>query len=214
MAEDIVEGVHPTRMELLRIKNRLRLAEKGHRLLKEKRDTLIMEFMNLAREAEEVSGGAYSQAERARRSYGVASALAGSSQLLSASLAGGEGVEAGVEYRNVMGIRLPKISLEERLGEIDERGYGLINTHPAVDSVAREYEKLMRETVKLAEVEQSMLALSSEVKKTKRRVNALEYKVIPQLANTRKYIRMRLEELEREDFYMRKMIKKKQEGRS
>jgi V/A-type H+-transporting ATPase subunit D len=210
MADDIIEGTHPTRMELLQIKNKLRLAEKGHRLLKEKRDTLVMEFMDIARKSEGVSESAVEQTRKARHAYAIANALAGSSQLMSAALASrGLGVEAEVEERNVMGISLPKISLDERLRQIDQRGYGLITTHPSIDAAAGEYEGLVEDMVRLAETEQSLLALSNEVRKTKRRVNALEYKVIPQLTNTRKYIQMRLEEMERAGFYARKMIKRK-----
>ncbi|MFH1056103.1 MAG: V-type ATP synthase subunit D [Candidatus Altiarchaeota archaeon] len=213
MADDIIEGTHPTRMELLQVKNKLRLAEKGHRLLKEKRDTLVMEFMNLTKEAVGVDEAASEHMKKARHAYAISSAVAGSRELMSAAMASEGDMEADVEFRNVMGIQLPAITLEERLRQIDQRGFGIISTDPTVDTVAGEYERAIQEMVKLAETEYSMLALSGEVKKTRRRVNALEYKVIPQLRSTQKYIRMRLDEMEREGFYRRKLVKKKKGGR-
>ncbi|MBD3387741.1 MAG: V-type ATP synthase subunit D [Candidatus Altiarchaeales archaeon] len=209
MAEDIVEGTHPTRMELLQIKDKLRLARKGHRLLKEKRDTLMMEFMNLSKEAGDVGEMASDQMKAARHALAVSSSLAGPSHIESASLSVEGGLAAEVEYRNVMGIQLPKISLEERLNAIDDRGYGLITTHPSVDLLASEYERAVDRMIELAAAEQSLIALSSEVKKTNRRVNALEYRVVPRLENTQKYISMRLDEREREGFYRNKMVKRK-----
>jgi len=213
MAEDILEGASPTRMELLHVKNRLRLAEKGHRLLKEKRDTLLSEFMKVAREAGEVGRKAAAQMESARHAYAVSSALAGANQVEQAALASEPDLEAEVGFRNVMGIQLPIITLEARLRNIDQRGFGLITTHPSIDAAAAEYEKAVSEMITLAQTEQSLLLLSTEVKKTKRRVNALEYRVIPRLRNTQKYIRMRLEEFEREGFTRRKLVKKKRAGK-
>jgi len=209
MADEIVEGAHPTRMELLQVKNKLRLARKGHRLLREKRDTLLMEFMNLAKTAGETADEAADQLTKSRHAFAVSSALSGSGQLLSAAMAAPKDLDAGVEFRNVMGIQLPTMSLEARLRQIDERGFSIMNTHPSIDAAAAEYERSVASLMGLAQAETSLVALSQEVKKTKRRVNALEYKVIPRLDNTQKYIRMRLEEFEREGFYRRKMIKRK-----
>jgi V/A-type H+/Na+-transporting ATPase subunit D len=211
MAENTVEGAHPTRMELLQTKNKLRLAVKGHRLLKEKRDTLLLEFMNLAKKAGETGEKAATQMDKARHEYAVAEAVAGATHLASAALATRQSTEAEMEYRNIMGIQLPKIDLQARLAQIDERGWGITSTHPSIDAAAREYETGVTALIDLAQAENSLMLLSGEVKKAKRRVNALEYRLIPQLQNTQKHIRMRLEEFEREGFYQRKMIKRKKE---
>lgn len=213
MADDIIEGTHPTRMELLRIKDRMSLASKGHRLLKEKRDTLLMEFMDRAREASDVSDAAVNQVQAARRAQAISAAVAGTDHLEHLSIASPPRLEADVEYDNVMGLKLPTISLEERLNQIDARSYGLIATHPSVDTVAREYGSTVERLLELTQTESSLTRLSTEVKKTNRRVNALEYRVIPRLENTGKYIRMRLDELEREGFYRNKMVKKKRQQR-
>lgn len=213
MAEDIIEGTHPTRMELLRVKDRLALAGKGHRLLKEKRDTLLMEFMDRAREASDVGDAAVNQVLAAERAQAISSALAGTDHLEHLSVATPPKIEADIEYDNVMGVKIPSLSLEERLNQIDARSYGLIASHPSVDAVGREYGAAVERLLELAQTESSLLALSREVKKANRRVNALEYKVIPRLENTGKYIRMRLDEFEREGFYRNKMVKKKRERR-
>ncbi len=209
MAEAILEGAHPTRMELLHVRNRLRLATKGHRLLKEKRDTLILEFMRLAKEASATEEAAQAQMKKAITAYALSAAEAGQASLSSVAFATAAGQEAEIEYRNVMGIRLPAVAAAKAGRRTDERGIGLIATHPSIDAAASEYESAITQLVKLAVQEESITDLSDEVKRTRRRVNALEYTMIPRLKNTQKYILMRLEEFEREGFYRRKMIRRK-----
>jgi len=212
MSDDVLEGVPPTRMEFLKLKDKLIRAEKGHRLLKEKRDNLVMEFMNIAREAYEIADVASEQADRAEHTKAIAGALAGETEIESAALAARADIGVELEYRNIMGIKLPRMRMERIRRPADGRGYSLLTTHPSIDSTATEYEKTVERLVELAETAKSLEALSDETKKTKRRVNALEYTVIPRLKNTRKNIRMRLDELEREGFYSRKMIKRKAGG--
>lgn len=209
MADDILEGVPPTRMEYLKLKDKLTRAEKGHRLLKEKRDNLVMEFMNIARESYEISDVASNQIERAGEKQALANALAGEGALESAALAAKRELFVDADFRNIMGIKLPTLKAPVLLREADSRGFSLLTTHPSVTTCAAEYERSLERLIELAQTASSLESLSSETKKTKRRVNALEYKVIPRLKNTRKHIRMRLDELEREGFYARKMIKKK-----
>jgi V/A-type H+/Na+-transporting ATPase subunit D len=209
MADDILEGVSPTRMELLRIKDRLRLAEKGHKLLKEKRDTMVMEFMSLARQAGEIGENAARHMETARTQYKKAVVACGKSHIISAAAASSETADVEIEYRNVLGIKLPRMRFENASRSPDERNVSLITTHPTIDVVSFEYEQALQDLIQLTQTEYSLLSLSAEVKKTKRRVNALEYKVIPSLKNTGKYLTMRLDEMEREGFYRNKLIKKK-----
>ncbi len=212
MSDEVMEGVPPTRMEFLKLKEKLIRAEKGHRLLKEKRDSLVMEFMNIARESYEIADVASDQVEKAASSMAMANALAGQDQIRSAALAAAQDIEVDVSFRNIMGIKLPLMRIGQIRRPADGRGYSLLTTHPAIDSVATEYEKTLERLVELAETAKSLEALSDETKKTKRRVNALEYKIIPSFKSTRKVIRMRLDELEREGFYSRKMIKRKSGG--
>jgi len=212
MAEGTIEGASPTRMELLKVKNKLRLAEKGHRLLKERRDALMMEFMDLGRGAGAVVEEAESQLDSASRHFKYADALVGSAAVDSLSLAASErDLSLDLESRSVAGVKMPQISHPSLVRNPAERGFGLASTHPAVDQAALECETSLEKLIKLAEVESSLRSLSAETKRTKRRVSALEYSVIPRLKNTQKRIRMRLDELEREDFYRLKMFKSRKE---
>jgi len=208
MAE-LVEGIHPTRMELLNVKRKLQLAEKGHRLLKEKRDALMLEFMSTAKEAEDTADQTVRQLMKARESLLLANALLGSSEMNSLSIASERKLAVEIKYKNVMGVSLPKIQAPHLERKPDEREFNITMTHPLVDDVAVEYERTASSLIELLEVESTLKALSDETKRTKRRVNALEYNMIPKLKNTRKYIEMRLAELERERFHRLKMVKNK-----
>lgn len=207
---DMIEGMHPTRMELLSIKKRLKLAEKGHRLLKEKRDALVLEFMDAIKRAEGVADETISQLRVAQENLTVANAVLGHQELRSIALATEGGVSVDVQLKNVMGVNIPKFNIVNEIEKRpDQRGYNLMFTSPVVDKTAAEYEKTTVRLVELAEVENILLALSKETKKVKRRVSALEQRLIPRLKNTQKHIQMRLEEIERENFYRLKTVKKK-----
>jgi V/A-type H+-transporting ATPase subunit D len=196
-------------MELLKVKERLRLARKGHRLLKDKRDTLLSEFMKVAVNASEIAQEAVEQGRKARQSLQNANIGSDPISLESASYTGDGGLDVDFERRNIMGVELFNFTLGERLRQIDERGYGLSTTHPLVDDVGREHDLALSSYIQLAEVQQSLLGLSAEVLKTKRRVNALEHRLIPSLEGNKKKISQRLEELERESFFRRKLMKRK-----
>lgn len=199
----------PTRMELLRLKKRINLAEKGHTLLKEKRDAMVMEFMKYVSNAREISGKAGEQLSKARESSTIACGVSGSSEVSSSAHASQCGVSADVSFKNVMGVSVPQISLPEVERSVGDRGYGLLLSSPSIDEAALEWERALAETIKLAEAENALSALAVETKKTKRRVNALEYRVLPSLRKNLKHVRMRLDELERENFYRLKSVKKK-----
>jgi V/A-type H+-transporting ATPase subunit D len=139
-----------------------------------------------------------------------ADSIAGSSFLDSAALAASDrDIEVDVNYRSVAGVKVPELSVPELARTPAGRGFGLISTPPMVDKAALEHEKFLSKLLDFMEVESSLRSLAVETKRTKRRVNALEYSVIPKLKNTQKHIRMRLDEIEREDFYRLKMFKNK-----
>jgi len=210
MADEIIEGVNPTRMELLKIKGKLKLAQKGHHLLKERRDALMMEFMGLSKTAGETVDESLDQLNFARKHLKYAGSLVGSGTLNSAAIAASDrDIGVDVTYRSVVGVKVPELSIPDLTRTPAERNLGLLSTHPMIDKAAFEYEKTIPKLLKLMEVESSLASLAVETKRTKRRVNALEYRVIPRLKNTQTHIRMRLEELEREDFYRLKMFKKR-----
>jgi V/A-type H+-transporting ATPase subunit D len=208
MAE-LIEGVHPTRMELFNIKRKIKLADKGHSLLKEKRDALIMEFFQIVEKSRDLSSQMTEKMNESRAALAVADAMTGTAELQSISLSGRLMVDVNLEMRNVMGVKVPDLSVEELEGTIEDAGYGLTFTSPTVDRSTMSFKESLVLAIRLSEIEASLRALSGEIEKTKRRVNALEYILLPRLKNTRKYIDMRLEEMERENFSRLKMVKKK-----
>ena len=205
---EIIEGVSPTRMELLRLRRREQLAVKGHDLLREKRDALIAEFLDVVGEVRDARMVAEENLKEAFEYLIIAQAGLGVEEVRQLSLMTAREIPMDFSMRSIMGVNVPIIELPEVLSrEVTERGYGLMDSSSAVDSCAIRFEEALAKIIKLAELEEAVRNLAGEVEKTKRRVNALEYVMIPRLKATRKYIQMRLEEMERENFTRLKKIK-------
>jgi len=205
---EIIEGVSPTRMELLRLRRREQLAVKGHDLLREKRDALIAEFLDVVGEVRDARMVAEEKLKEAFEYLIIAQAGLGVEEVRQLSLMTAREIPMDFSMRSIMGVNVPIIELPEDLSrEVTERGYGLMDSSSAVDSCAKRFEEALPKIIKLAELEEAVRNLAGEVEKTKRRVNALEYVMIPRLKTTRKYIQMRLEEMERENFTRLKKIK-------
>ena len=204
----MIEGVSPTRMELLRLRRREQLAVKGHDLLREKRDALIAEFLDVVGEVRDARMVAEEKLKEAFEYLIIAQAGLGVEEVRQLSLMTAQEIPMDFSMRSIMGVTVPIIELPEDLSrEVTERGYGLMDSSSAVDSCAKRFEEALAKIIKLAELEEAVRNLAGEVEKTKRRVNALEYVMIPRLKTTRKYIQMRLEEMERENFTRLKKIK-------
>jgi V/A-type H+-transporting ATPase subunit D len=137
----------------------------------------------------------------------VASAVEGLSGVKSASLALLETPTLELRTRNVMGINVPSIEAKSVRKTIAQRGYGVIETSPRIDEAAEAYEDLVENIIRAAEIETTMRRLIEEIEKVKRRVNALENRVIPDLQDTERFIRFRLEEMERDNFLRLKRFK-------
>jgi len=212
MAE-ILQNVKPTRMELLKLRKRIKLADKGHRLLKEKRDALISEFMVVIKEYREARKNVEENLKIAFYDLLLAEVLLGSRDIEQIAGITLRDIDLDFTIKNIMGVSVPIMKIDNLVRRINERGYGFLSTNAKLDDAAKNFEESLSVIVRLAEVEESVRRIAQEVEKTKRSVNALEYIVIPRLKATIKHIEMRMEEIERESFMRLKKIKASLEAR-
>tara|TARA_B100000809_G_C15117682_1_gene523072 strand:- start:313 stop:957 length:645 start_codon:yes stop_codon:yes gene_type:complete len=208
------EDFKPTRKNLLRVKGRIKLSERGHDTLEKKRDGLIMEFMGILEKAKGVREELSQAYTEAQRTMNVARAMEGDIAVRGAAEALKEHPEIYVESKNIMGVVVPQIKSNKVRKTIDQRGYGLLGTTARIDESANSYERLLDSAILAAEVETGMRKLLTEIEITKRRVNALEFKVLPELYQVRKFIGQKLEEQEREEIFRLKKIKGKKGRKS
>jgi len=201
--------VKPTRSELIKLKNKIKLANSGYKLLKKKRDGLILEFFDILKESKSVRKEMTEKYREAVRKINVARIVDGDMAIKSVAMAIKNKPVVEVNNKNIMGVVVPNIQSENVKKEMTKRGYGLLNTSAAINEAATAYEELLEYIILTAEVETSLLRLLEEIDKTKRRVNALEFEVIPKLIKMKDFIELRLEELERETVFRSKRIKKK-----
>lgn len=207
-----LKDVKPTRSQLIELKKRIVLSKKGYKLLKMKRDGLIMEFFKMLEDAKKIRASVAENYSKGQHAIHVAEAVEGAIPIRSAALAVVKSPTIVTARKNVMGVVVPTISGQSVRTPLLERGYGVIGTSPRIDEAANRYEALVETVIKAAEIETSMKKMLDEIEKTKRRVNALEFKVIPELEQARDFIRLRLEEMERENVFRLKKIKGKNEA--
>lgn len=208
----MLEGVNPTRMELLKLKDREKLAVKGHGLLKEKRNALIMEFFNILERVKGSRDEVEKKMAEAFEDLTTAQIVMGDLAVKKAAVSVKESVKVDIDSRSVMGVVVPILEAETSQRNMVQRGYGFMDTSAKLDEAARKFEESITLILELAEIEKTIVLLAEEIESTKRRVNALEHIIIPRVENTVKYIEMRLEEMERENFVRLKMIKKAMES--
>ena len=213
MKSEIIEGVKPTRMELLRIRKRLELAEKGHKLLEDKRDALIERFFKSIKRRDEIKREVEDILSKAMQALIEAEMIMGVDQVRISAKMVGKIREIRFLRDNIMGVKVPKID-RENLDLRAEGFYSFTGTCIRLDEAKKLFEEALRKLIDLAEIDGAVKALALEIEKTKRRVNVLENVLIPKLQATRKRIEMLLEEREREDFFRRKRIKAIMERRS
>ena len=206
MAEQIMEGVSPTRMELLEIRKKLNLSEKGHKLLEEKRDALVEKFFTMIDKRNDLSKQMDEGFKNAFSSLIQSQMILGEEKVDNSSYLTSSFGEIEFQTDNIMGVKIPKMTFESEKDN-DESFYSFTDTCSKLDDATVEFKTLVEKLVELADLEGSIKSLSVEIEKTKRRVNVLENNLIPKLKSTRKYIEMQLEEREREDFFRRKRIK-------
>lgn len=205
--------VKPTRSELLEIKKRIKLTKSGYKILKMKRDGLIIEFFKILEQAKQVRVKIVKDYEEAMAKINVAQAVDGAIAVQSAAFALRLHPEVTLRSKNVMGIVVPEIETNSLKSTVDQRGYGVIGTSTYIDEATRAFENLVETLVQAAEIETTMKKLLDEIEKTKRRVNALEFKVIPELDEARAFIELRLQEMERENTFRLKRVKDKAEAK-
>ena len=206
MAEQILEGVSPTRMELLEIRKKLVLAEKGHKLLEEKRDALVEHFFDIIEKRSQQLQEIDEDFKDAFLSLIAAQMIMGEKKVEDISYLSEDIGEITFKNDNIMGVKIPKMNAGEIKTDM-KTTYGFFETCSKLDDAQKNFSKLISKLVLLADIEGKIKSLTVEIEKTKRRVNVLENNLIPKLEGTRKYIEMQLEEREREDFFRRKRIK-------
>ncbi len=208
----MAQDVKPTRKNLMEIEDRIELSERGHDTLEKKRDGLIMEFMEILDQAQDVRSELEANYEEAQRTIDMARAMEGDVAVRGAASALKEHPEITTQSKNIMGVVVPHIESTKVQKNLQERGYGVLGTSARIDETAEAYEELLDSIILAAEVETAMKKMLDEIETTKRRVNALEFKLLPDLRENQEYIEQKLEEQEREEIFRLKKIKAKKEA--
>lgn len=189
-------NVNPTRMELRRLKTRLKTATRGHKLLKDKSDEMIRQFMVYVRENKRLREEIEAELSSALKGFTLARAVSSNAVIEEAVMMPATKAEISLLSDNVMSVEVPSISVVEHEGQ-DKYPYSFDTVTSELDASIGTLSTLLVKLVKLAEVEKTCNMLADEIEKNRRRVNALEYVMIPQIEETIKYINMKLDENER-----------------
>ena len=193
-----------TRQELTRLKGRVQMAKRGHRLLKDKRDQLMKEFLAIVHESQRLRQELEDKLAIAYRSFSLARAVLSPSVLEDALMVGGGAEDVSISYRHIMNVVVPEMEIERAEGEEKTAqsdsplpSYGLAATSSDLDDAIEQFQGILPLLVRLPHIERTIHLLADEIEKTRRRVNALEYVLIPELEQAVKNVEMRLEEMER-----------------
>jgi V/A-type H+-transporting ATPase subunit D len=170
-----------------------------------------MEFMDILDEAQDVRADLEDRYDEAQRAINMARAMEGDVAVRGAAAALKEHPEITTESKSVMGVFIPQIDSTKVSKSLDERGYGVLGTSARIDEAAGAYEDLLEQIILAAEVETAMKKMIEEIETTNRRVNALEFKLLPELRDNQEYIEQKLEEQEREEIFRMKKVKDKKD---
>ena len=191
-------NVNPTRMELTNLKKKLITARKGHKLLKDKRDELMRQFLALIKENKQLRFKVESAIKAANSNMGACLSGMCDENIDVALMMPSQSVSVEVSEKNLMGVCVPKLEPKYKVNNTgDIYSYGFAFTGGDLDDAVRAYSEIMPDLIRLAEVEKTCQMLALEIEKIRRRVNALEHVIIPQYEETIKYISMKLEEADR-----------------
>jgi V/A-type H+/Na+-transporting ATPase subunit D len=187
-------NVNPTRMALMDLKLRSKSAKRGHKLLKDKQDGLMQQFLSIIRSAKDLRIKVEQELGTAFQAFLAASAWLSDAEIENALSSPQAHIELDVETKNVMSVRIPFFKLKKE-GTI--KSYGLASTNALLDQAIDSFDNLFTVLIELAQIEKQAESMAIELETTRRRVNALEHKMIPDLQETVKYIQMKLDESER-----------------
>jgi V/A-type H+-transporting ATPase subunit D len=201
--------VNPTRMALLDLKRRTKSAERGHKLLKDKQDGLMKQFLSVIRDAKETRSQVEAQLNTAFKSFLMASSWLSEAELENALSSPQAEISLAVDTKSVMSVKIPFFDISKQ-GSI--KTYGYAGTNALLDRAVDAFDVVFEKLVRLAQIEKQAESLAIELETTRRRVNALEHKMIPDLKETVKYIQMKLGEAERAGIISTMRIKASMEG--
>ena len=214
--------VNPTRMELTRLKGKLRTAQRGHKLLKDKRDELMKQFLDTVREVKALRAEVEAELMTVHGSFTVASALMSDQTMEQALLYPKQSVELTMTTQNIMSVNVPVYHFQTKTkSDSDIYPYGFAATSGELDGAVDALSGVFQDMLKLAEIEKTSQLLAEEIEKTRRRVNALEYVMIPNTQEAIRYITMKLDENDRatttrlmkvKDMLLKEAIEEKREA--
>ena len=207
---ELIAGIHPTRMELLTLRRRRNIAERGRDLLREKLDALMIEFFQFVREITALRAKAQEQLARAYENFIEAQMAMGQMKLEQTSIGVQDRFLIEPKSRNIIGVTVPYIQVDVK--PLTRFPYNIYDTSTTLDVATISMAEAIKAVAELSSAEAALMKLAEAIAATKRRVNSLEYIVIPRLLTTIRYIEMHLEEAEREDFFRLKRIKGRMEA--
>ena len=189
-------NVKPTRMELARLKERLKLSTRGHKLLKDKQDGLMKEFVLKVKQTNALRDEVIGQLGHAMQQFSIAKSLVDEKFIEEIMAIPAQSVSLDIDRKNILSVRVPKMHFnynEASQGKV-ELAYGYLNSNAELDIAFEELIEIMPKLLEFAELEKTCQLMAVEIERTRRRVNALEYRTIPDLEETIYFIRMKLEE--------------------
>lgn len=199
-------NINPTRLNLINLKKRIVVARNGYGILKRKREVLVIEFLRLLKQSKASRSALNALVQQSYKTVTVASTYVGNFELEDVALHMKETQPVRIKVKNIMGVRIPELN---RVVAPPSISFAVLPSSLAVDDINDTFTRTTNSIIDVAQREQGLKRLVLEIDKTKRRVNALDYRIIPGMVNQSKYIRMRLEEIDRDMFSALKHVKKK-----
>lgn len=200
-------NVKPTRMELTRLKKRLKTSTRGHKLLKDKQDELMRQFIALIKENHSLRKTVEHSLVNSMQSFVLDKSLLNEQFIQESFAVSTHKVTVQIDEKNVMSVTTPQMLVQDSDSRQQNFHYGLLNSNSGMDMAIAQLQSISSDLIRLAEIEKTCQLLADEIEKTRRRVNALEYMIMPQLNETIDYIQMKLEEQERSNLIRMMKVK-------